>query len=95
MYDTAMQQEFEATKDERYQCPPDEAIFAIDALGFRRSPGALETLLKEHGLEDHELFQQAKLRGIRALMGHSETTDVTNGIDSFDELWPRTSFLVC
>lgn len=77
----AMQKEFEATGDERYKCPANEAILAIDALGFRRSPGALETLLKEHGLEDHELFKQAKLRGIRALMGHSETTDATNDVN--------------
>ena len=44
-----MQKEFEATGDERYKCPPEEAILAIDALGFRRSPGALQTLLKDHG----------------------------------------------
>jgi transketolase len=53
----------------------------VDALGFRRGAGALKTLLKEHDLEDHPLFAQAKLRGIRALAGHAETTDVTNDVN--------------
>jgi len=77
----AMQREFEATGDEKYKCPVEEAILSIDALGFRRNSGALATLLKDQGLEDHELFRQAKLRGIRALMGHSESTDATNDVN--------------
>jgi len=39
------------------------------------------TVLVENGLEDHPLFDQAKLRGIRALAGHAETTDVTNDVN--------------
>jgi transketolase len=57
------------------------AILSVDALGFRRSRGALATLLSDHGLADHPLFTQAKLRGIRSLAGHSETTDVTNDVN--------------
>lgn len=67
-----------ATGDDRYKCDPEVAILAVDALGFRRSSGALKNLLKKEGLEEEELFKQAKIRGIRALMGHAETTDVTN-----------------
>ena len=44
-------------------------MLPIDALGFRRGAGALKTLLKENGLEDHPLFAQAQLRGIRSLAG--------------------------
>jgi len=74
----ASQQHLLATGDEKFKCDPDVAILAIDALGFRRSSGVLQDLLKKEGLEEEELFKQAKIRGIRALMGHAETTDVTN-----------------
>jgi transketolase len=69
------------TREARYHVAPDIAILPIDALGFRRGAGALKTLLKEHDLEDHPLFAQAKLRGIRSLAGHAETTDVTNDVN--------------
>ncbi len=69
------------TGDDRYAVDPNIAMLSIDALGFRRGAGALETLLKDRGLEDHPLFEQAKLRGIRALSGHSETTDLTNDVN--------------
>lgn len=69
------------TGDDRYAVDPKTAMLSIDALGFRRGAGALKTLLKERGLEDHPLFAQAKLRGIRALSGHSETTDLTNDVN--------------
>ena len=54
---------------------------SIDALGFRRGAGALQHLLQDHGLADHPLFAQAKVRGIRALAGHAETTDLTNDVN--------------
>src|ERR1700752_4930479 len=41
----------------------------------------MKTLLKDTGLEDHPLFAQAKLRGIRALSGHAEATDLTNDVN--------------
>ncbi len=53
----------------------------IDALGFRRGAGALRTLLEENGLADHPLFAEAKGRGIRALAGHAESTDLTNDVN--------------
>ncbi len=77
----AMARRFEETGDARFSCDPKDAILAIDSLGFRRSPGAVKTLLAEHGLQDDPRFSQARLRGIRALMGHSESTDVTNDVN--------------
>jgi len=70
------------TGQARYAADPAKSMLAIDALGFRRSAGALKTLLAERGLADHPLFAQAKLRGIRALAGHSESTDLTNDVNS-------------
>lgn len=70
-----------ATGDRRYYVDPKVAMLPIDALGFRRGAGALKTLLHECGLEDHPRFAQAKLRGIRALAGHAETTDLTNDVN--------------
>jgi len=69
------------TGDDRYAVDPKIAILPIDALGFRRGAGALKTLLRDNGLEDHPAMAQAKLRGIRALAGHAETTDVTNDVN--------------
>lgn len=69
------------TGDARYYVDPQVAMLPIDALGFRRGAGALATLLQETGLEGHELFAQARLRGIRALSGHAETIDVTNDVN--------------
>ena len=70
-----------ATGDDRYHADPKLGLLSIDCLGFRRGAGALATLLADHGLTDHPLFAQAKLRGIRALAGHAETTDVTNDVN--------------
>ena len=56
-------------------------MLPVDALGFRRGAGALKTLLADQGLTDHPLFAQAKGRGIRALSGHIESTDVTNDVN--------------
>src|SRR5437899_2269351 len=39
------------------------------------------TLLADQGLSDHPLFAQAKGRGIRALSGHIESTDLTNDVN--------------
>lgn len=69
------------TGDSKYAADPETSMLSIDAMGFRRGAGALATLLKDRGLEDHPLFEQAKLRGIRALSGHSETTDLTNDVN--------------
>ncbi len=77
----AMARRHAATGDARYQVSPEIAMLPIDALGFRRGAGALKTLLKEHDLDDHPLFAQAKLRGIRSLAGHAETTDLTNDVN--------------
>jgi transketolase len=77
----ALARRFEATGDRRYYVAPDLAMLSIDALGFRRGAGALAHLLADHGLDDHPLFAQAKRRGIRALSGHIESTDVTNDVN--------------
>ncbi len=77
----AMARQHAATGDPRYNVAPEIAVLPIDALGFRRGAGALKTLLQENDLEDHPLFAQAKLRGIRSLAGHSETTDLTNDVN--------------
>ncbi len=60
---------------------PRAAVLPVDALGFRRGAGALVSLLEDQGLSDHPLFATAKLRGIRSLAGHAETTDVTNDVN--------------
>ena len=77
----AMARAHSTTGDSRYQVAPEIAMLPIDAIGFRRGAGALKTLLKENDLEDHPLFAQAQLRGIRSLAGHSETTDLTNDVN--------------
>ena len=77
----ALSRKHAATGDARYQVDPNDAILPVDALGFRRGAGALATLLKDNGLDNHPLFAQAGLRGIRALAGHAETTDVTNDVN--------------
>lgn len=77
----AMARVYSATDDPRYEVAPEIAMLPIDALGFRRGAGALQTLLAENNLDDHPLFAQAKLRGIRSLAGHSETTDLTNDVN--------------
>ena len=77
----AMARQYARTSDRRYYVDPQVAVLPIDALGFRRGAEPLKTLLKNHGLEGHPLFAQAKLRGIRSLAGHAETTDVTNDVN--------------
>jgi transketolase len=77
----ALQRKYQSTGDRRYYVAPDVAMLSVDALGFRRGAGALKTLLSDQGLGDHPLFAQAKGRGIRALSGHIESTDVTNDVN--------------
>ncbi|HWY55005.1 MAG TPA: hypothetical protein VNZ03_11110 [Terriglobales bacterium] len=77
----ALERKFEMTGDARYKVDPHVAMLPVDALGFRRGAGALKTLLQSLGLEDHPLFAQAKGRGIRALAGHAESTDLTNDVN--------------
>jgi transketolase len=77
----ALERKYKATGDKRYYVDPKVAILPIDALGFRRGAGALANLLKNAGLSDHPLFAQAKMRGIKALAGHAESTDVTNDVN--------------
>jgi transketolase N-terminal domain/subunit len=77
----ALYRRYQQTGDPRYRVDPHVAMLPIDALGFRRGAGALTTLLRETGLEDHPLFAQAKGRGIRALSGHAESTDCTNDVN--------------
>ena len=77
----AMARRHAATGDARYQVDANIALLAIDCLGFRRGARALETLLRDAGLGDDPLFAQAKIRGIRSLAGHSETTDLINDVN--------------
>ena len=77
----ALERKFKATGDPRYQADPRTSILPVDALGFRRGAGALKTLLQDQGLADDPLFAQAKTRGIKALAGHIESTDLTNDVN--------------
>ncbi|MCH7653761.1 MAG: hypothetical protein IIB14_08810, partial [Chloroflexi bacterium] len=77
----AMARKHTLTGDKRYAVDPNTAMLSIDALGFRRGQGALDNLLRDNDLEDHPLMAQAKIRGIRALAGHAETTDLTNDVN--------------
>ena len=77
----ALERKYRETGDKRYYADPREAILPIDALGFRRGAGALARLLSDQGLADDPLFAQAKTRGIKALSGHAESTDVTNDVN--------------
>ena len=77
----AMARKHAATGDDQYAVDPNIGMLAIDALGFRRGREALATLLEDNGLADDPLFAQAKIRGIRALAGHAETTDLTNDVN--------------
>ncbi len=69
------------TGDPRYAVDHEQGMLSIDALGFRRGRGALDTLLQDYDLADHPAMAQAKIRGIRSLAGHSETTDLTNDVN--------------
>ena len=77
----ALHRTHSSTGDEKYGMDPNAGLLSIDALGFRRGKEGLETILEENGLADHPIFAQAKIRGIRALSGHSESTDVTNDVN--------------
>ena len=77
----ALSQKHATTGDDRYKADPKASMLSIDALGFRRGAGALATILEENDLVDHPAMAQAKIRGIRALSGHSETTDLTNDVN--------------
>src|SRR6185437_8549667 len=77
----ALERRYRLTGDKRYYADPAVAILPIDALGFRRGAGALKRLLHDCGLVDHPLFEQARLRGIKALAGHAESTDLTNDVN--------------
>lgn len=77
----ALARKHAATGDDRYKADPEASMLAIDSLGFRRGAGALKTILEENNLADHPAMVQAKIRGIRALSGHSETTDLTNDVN--------------
>jgi transketolase len=77
----ALERRHRLSGDRRYLVDPHVAMLPIDALGFRRGAGALATLLQDNGLVDHPLFAQARGRGIKALAGHSESTDVTNDVN--------------
>ena len=69
------------TGDPRYTVDHNQGMLSIDCLGFRRGRGALDTLLNDFDLADHPAMAQAKIRGIRSLAGHSETTDLTNDVN--------------
>jgi len=77
----AMESQYRKTGDSKFKVSPDVAILPVDIVGFRRSPGACRSLLAENGLDNHPLFAQAQGRGVRALMGHTETTDCTNDVN--------------
>ena len=77
----ALERKFKLTGDRRYFVDPQVAMLPIDALGFRRGAGAMKTLLSDYRLTDDPRFAQAKLRGIKALAGHAESTDVTNDVN--------------
>ena len=69
------------TGDPRYAVDHNQGMLSIDCLGFRRGRGALDTLLSDYDLADAPEMAQAKIRGIRSLAGHSETTDLTNDVN--------------
>jgi transketolase len=77
----AMARKHAQSGDARFHVDPNLAMLSIDALGFRRGAGALKDLLEQNNLQDHPLMAQAKIRGIRSLAGHAETTDVTNDVN--------------
>ena len=77
----AMARRRATTGDARFHVDPKVAMLPIDCLGFRRGAGVLESLLEDNGLANDPLFAQARLRGIRSLAGHSETTDLINDVN--------------
>ena len=77
----ALNREYTRTDSDIYSADLKNTLLAIDCLGFRRNAKALETLLESNGLDNHPSLKQAKLRGIKALSGHSESTDITNDVN--------------
>lgn len=77
----AMRKQHAATGDERFRCPEEAAILPCDAAGFRRSEGACKGMLQEAGVAGHPAFDDVPARGVRALSGHTESTDVTNDVN--------------
>ena len=77
----ALYRKYQATGDKKYLADYDQTLLPIDCIGFRRSKKGMETILSENGLTEHPSMKQAKVRGIRALSGHSESTDVTNDVN--------------
>ncbi len=77
----AMARRHASSGDARFEVDPKVAMLPIDCLGFRRGAGVLESLLEDNGLANDPLFAQARLRGIRSLAGHSETTDLINDVN--------------
>ena len=77
----ALYRKHQATGDKKYLADYDQTLLPIDCIGFRRSKKGMETILSENGLIEHPSMKQAKVRGIRALSGHSESTDVTNDVN--------------
>ncbi len=77
----ALHRVHEATGIDKYHSDPMTSFLSIDCLGFRRGKDGLAAMLAENGLEDHPSMSQAKRRGIRALAGHSESTDLTNDVN--------------
>jgi transketolase len=77
----ALERKHTSSGDDKYAADPKTSMLSIDALGFRRGQAALDTLLQDTDLVEHPLMSQAKKRGIRALAGHSESTDLTNDVN--------------
>ena len=77
----ALARKYAKTGDPRYAVDHNQGMLSIDCLGFRRGRGALDTLLSDFDIADHPAMAQAKIRGIRSLAGHSETTDLTNDVN--------------
>ena len=69
----ALYRKHQATGDKKYLADYDQTLLPIDCIGFRRSKKGMETILSENGLTEHPSMKQAKVRGIRALSGHSES----------------------
>ena len=77
----SLERKFKETNNPKYKVDPKIAMLPIDVLGFRRGLAPLGNLLKDNDLIDHPEMIQAKIRGIRALSGHAETTDLTNDVN--------------
>ena len=77
----ALARQHAATGDDKFKVDPNTGYYAHDAIGFRRSADAMDSLLEDFDLTGDPLFAGAKARGIRALSGHSETIDATNDVN--------------